>query len=69
LCKKKLPENPKACKNNHFKAPDWLPGEVAVILKKTTIQAGKAYLGKKPVDVEVTIGGIWAEKREQAPGT
>ena len=39
-----------------------LAGEVAVILKETMIQAGKAYLGKVPIEVEVTIGDTWAEK-------
>jgi DNA polymerase I-like protein with 3'-5' exonuclease and polymerase domains len=39
-----------------------LAGEVAVILKETIIQTGKAYLGKVPVEVEVTIAETWAEK-------
>ena len=39
-----------------------LVGEVAVILKETMIQAGKAYLGNVPVEVEVTIAHTWAEK-------
>jgi hypothetical protein len=30
--------------------------------KKTMIQSGKDYLGKVPVEVEVTIGDTWAEK-------
>jgi DNA polymerase I-like protein with 3'-5' exonuclease and polymerase domains len=41
---------------------DRLAGEVAVILKDTMIQAGKAYLSKVPVEVDVTIGETWAEK-------
>jgi len=36
--------------------------EVAAILKETMIQAGKAYLSRVPVEVEVTIGDTWAEK-------
>jgi len=45
-----------------LEVPDRLAGEAAVILKKTMIQAGKAYLSKVPVEVEVTIGDTWAEK-------
>jgi len=29
--------------------------------KETMIQAGEAYLSKVPVEVEVMIGGTWAE--------
>ena len=36
--------------------------DAAVILKETMIEAGKAYLSKVPVEVEVTIGETWAEK-------
>jgi len=39
-----------------------LAGEVAVILKETMIRAGKARLGKVPVEVEAKIGQTWAEK-------
>ena len=39
-----------------------MAGEAAVILKKTMIQAGKAYLSRVPVEVEVTVGGTLAEK-------
>jgi DNA polymerase I-like protein with 3'-5' exonuclease and polymerase domains len=45
-----------------LEVPEKIAGEVAVILKETMIQAGKAYLGKVPVEVEVTIGETWAEK-------
>jgi DNA polymerase I-like protein with 3'-5' exonuclease and polymerase domains len=45
-----------------LEVPENIAGEVAVILKETIIQAGKAYLGKVPVEVEVTIGETWAEK-------
>ncbi|SPJ16325.1 DNA polymerase (fragment) [Syntrophobacter sp. SbD2] len=36
--------------------------EAAVILDETMIQAGKVYLGKVPVEVEITIGETWSEK-------
>jgi DNA polymerase I-like protein with 3'-5' exonuclease and polymerase domains len=45
-----------------LEVPDKSAGEAAVILKETMIQAGKAYLGKVPVEVEVAIGETWAEK-------
>jgi DNA polymerase I-like protein with 3'-5' exonuclease and polymerase domains len=45
-----------------LEAPDGLAGEVAVILKQTMIQAGKAYLCKVPVEAEVTVADNWAEK-------
>ena len=41
---------------------DGLAEEAAVILKETMIQAGKTYLGKVPVEVEVAIGETWSEK-------
>jgi DNA polymerase I-like protein with 3'-5' exonuclease and polymerase domains len=37
-------------------------GEVAVILKETMVQAGKAHLSKVPVVVEAAIAETWAEK-------
>jgi DNA polymerase I-like protein with 3'-5' exonuclease and polymerase domains len=36
--------------------------DAAVILKEIMIQAGKAFLSKVPVEVEVTIADTWAEK-------
>ncbi|MGA2404409.1 MAG: DNA polymerase [Syntrophobacteraceae bacterium] len=45
-----------------LEVPEKKAGEFAVILKETMIQAGKAYLSGVPVEVEVTIGGTWAEK-------
>ena len=45
-----------------LEVPEKVPGEAAVILKETMTQAGKAYLSKVPVEVEVTIGDSWAEK-------
>jgi DNA polymerase I-like protein with 3'-5' exonuclease and polymerase domains len=45
-----------------LEVPDRLAGEVAVMLKETMIEAGKVYLSKVPVEVEVTIADTWAEK-------
>ncbi|MGO9370961.1 MAG: hypothetical protein ACLQBD_02535 [Syntrophobacteraceae bacterium] len=45
-----------------LEVPDRLAGEAAVILKQTMIEAGKAYLFQVPVEVDVTIGEIRAEK-------
>ena len=45
-----------------LEVPEKLAGEVAVILKETMIQAGKAYLGKVSVEVEVTVADTLAEK-------
>jgi len=42
--------------------PEGVANDAAAIVKETMIQAGKAYLGKVPVEVEVTIGETWAEK-------
>jgi DNA polymerase I-like protein with 3'-5' exonuclease and polymerase domains len=42
-----------------------MAGEAVVILKETMIQAGKAYLGTVPVEVEVTIADTWAEKQTE----
>ena len=39
-----------------------MAGEAASILNETMIQAGKAYLSKVPVEVEVTVADNWAEK-------
>ena len=41
---------------------DKLANDATAILKKTMIQAGKAYLSKVPVEVEVTVADNWAEK-------
>jgi DNA polymerase I-like protein with 3'-5' exonuclease and polymerase domains len=42
----------------------------AAILRETMIEAGKAYLGKVPVEVEVAIGETWAEnKKNPAPAS
>ena len=45
-----------------LEVPDGLPGEAAVILKETRIEAGKAALSKVPIEVEVTLADNWAEK-------
>ena len=34
----------------------------AAVLKDAMIEAGKAFLARVPVEVEVTIGETWAEK-------
>ena len=38
------------------------PDDAAEILRKTMLEAGKAYLSRVPVEVEVTIGETWAAK-------
>ena len=45
-----------------LEVPEKMADDAAVILRETMIQAGKAYLFKVPVEVEVTIGETWAEK-------
>ncbi len=45
-----------------LEVPEEKANDAAVILRETMIQAGKAYLGKVPVEVEVTIGETWAKK-------
>ena len=52
-----------------LEVPEKLAGEVAVILKETMIQAGKAYLGKVPIDVEVGIGDHWTKKQTMPAST
>jgi DNA polymerase I-like protein with 3'-5' exonuclease and polymerase domains len=41
-----------------------MAGEVAVILKKTMIQAGKAALSKVQIEVEVTVADNWRKSRQ-----
>ncbi len=36
-----------------------------MILKEIKIQAGEAYPGEVPVEVEVTIADTWAEKQKK----
>jgi DNA polymerase I-like protein with 3'-5' exonuclease and polymerase domains len=36
--------------------------DAAAILRATMIEAGKTYLSRVPVEVQVTIGNTWAEK-------
>ena len=45
-----------------FEIPEEKANDAAVILERTMIEAGKAYLSRVPVEVEVTIGETWAEK-------
>jgi DNA polymerase I-like protein with 3'-5' exonuclease and polymerase domains len=45
-----------------LEAPDKTANDAAAILRETMIEAGKAYLGRVPVEVEVAIGETWAEK-------
>ena len=50
-------------RRNYSGSPyDKMAKEVAAILKETMIEAGKTYLGRVPVEVELTIGETWAEK-------
>jgi DNA polymerase I-like protein with 3'-5' exonuclease and polymerase domains len=45
-----------------FEVPEGMADDTASILKETMIQAGKAFLSKVSVEVEVSIGDTWAEK-------
>jgi DNA polymerase I-like protein with 3'-5' exonuclease and polymerase domains len=45
-----------------LEVPEKIANDAAAILKETMIDAREAYLSKVPVEVEVTIGGTWAEK-------
>jgi len=45
-----------------LEVPGKMADDAAEILRKTMIEAGRAYLSKVPVEVEVTIGETWAEK-------
>jgi DNA polymerase I-like protein with 3'-5' exonuclease and polymerase domains len=45
-----------------LEVPEEMADEAAEILRKIVIEAGKAYLGTVPVEVEVTIGETWAEQ-------
>ena len=45
-----------------LEVPEKMTDDDAAILQETMIGAGKAYLSKVPVEVEVTIGETWAEK-------
>ena len=41
---------------------EWVADDAAAILRETMIEAGKAYLSKVPVELEVTVADNWAEK-------
>ncbi len=45
-----------------LEVPDQMVNDVAIILQRTMIEAGKAFLRRVSVEVEVTIGESWAEK-------
>jgi DNA polymerase I len=45
-----------------LEVPDEMVENSATILRKTMIEAGKAFLTRVSVEVEVTIGESWAEK-------
>ena len=45
-----------------FEVPEWTANASAEILTKTMIEAGKAYLSRVPVEVEVAIGEASAER-------
>jgi DNA polymerase I len=45
-----------------LEVPEEKANDAAAILRETMIEAGKAYLCKVPVEVEVTVGDTWAEK-------
>ena len=46
-----------------LEVPEKMANNAAAILRKTMIEAGKVYLSKVQVEVEVTIGDTWAEKQ------
>jgi DNA polymerase I-like protein with 3'-5' exonuclease and polymerase domains len=45
-----------------LEVPETMANVAAAFLRETMIEAGKAYLNKVPVEVEVTIGDTWTEK-------
>ena len=45
-----------------LEVPDERANDAANILQYAMIEAGKAYLSKIPVELEVEIGDKWAEK-------
>ena len=45
-----------------LQVPEEKANDAAVILRETMIEAGKAFLSRVPVEVDVTIGETWAEK-------
>ncbi|MGO9553547.1 MAG: DNA polymerase [Syntrophobacteraceae bacterium] len=53
-----------------LEVPAGMANDSAEILRKIVIQAGKAYLIRVPVEVEVAIGETWAEnKKNPAPAS
>ncbi len=51
-----------------LEVPEKIADDSAVILRLTMIEAAKALLSRVPVEVEVTIGNIWAEKQKSDSG-
>ena len=45
-----------------LEVPEKIADDAAFILKETMIQAGKAFLARVPVEVEVTVADNWAER-------
>ena len=45
-----------------LEVPEGVKDDSARILREPMIEAGKAYLSRVPVEVDVTIGDTWAEK-------
>ncbi|MGA2225933.1 MAG: DNA polymerase [Syntrophobacteraceae bacterium] len=45
-----------------LEVPEEKTKDAAAILRATMIEAGKTYLSRVPIVVEVTIGDTWAEK-------
>ncbi|MGD0511124.1 MAG: DNA polymerase [Candidatus Micrarchaeaceae archaeon] len=45
-----------------LEVPEGVKDDSARILREPMIEAGKAYLSRVPVEVEVTIADTWAEK-------
>jgi DNA polymerase I-like protein with 3'-5' exonuclease and polymerase domains len=45
-----------------LEVPEKMADDAAAILRETMIEAGKAYLARVPVEVDVAIGDTWAEK-------
>ena len=53
-----------------LEVPEEMADDAPAILRQTMIEAGKAYLIRVPVEVEVVIGEAWAEnKKNPAPAS
>jgi DNA polymerase I-like protein with 3'-5' exonuclease and polymerase domains len=60
--KKNAGKNSLVSFSTHLLVPEGVADDAARILKETMIQAGKVYLSKVPLEVEVTVAENWAEK-------